>query len=707
MNEEFTTKEFYEVVYSKYEQIFVNGLTPTGIDDTIDDLFTLTIQQPDNGAEIIVTTLDDGVEHTSTIEDMYFRRAYIVKFKNNDGKGLYLNDLGGLIEQDRIIKAIDPAEMQNRSAIILLQNPDQTIYSSIEDDQFTLTESYFVDKGTKCNFCVIPDDPSLYKPGILNVTELTADEDVYYIYATLPLPIDDRLNSEDYYIIDCGHSITTVNEISNPEENAVTYYDNTEYVEVYIDKGGPYNGIGVDHNWDIEESSRYGKMIPSSKEYQIFDRWNVDDNWSAFSFYEPFFNFDKAKEKPYPCTNFSSVEVNIIDSDGLKTPLFDIPISELYSGGEVQAPEDFAGCAIMNVEYSGRYSPWEDIFNKYLNQWLLVEIHFRDWKKPVEYTEKDDDLILRQDDLFLIECGDSDDVIVSEDDLKGKDIIDDTDDEYIFDGVYGPIPDSNGEVDLTGYASKYVNNYTNTTELPEGNKKYLKEVFTTGKWKVINMNTAFYNCKSLTSLDVSNWDVSHVTDMWAAFGYCQKITSLDVSNWDVSNVTDMYAIFFYLSSVTNLNISNWNTNKVTTMNRMFDYCDSLENLDISNLDTSNVTDMAYMFAHLKISNLDVSDLYTGKVTNMEGMFSDSAILSIDISNWDTSKVTNMYQMFSQCTSLTTVIGTLNMSKVSKYDNMLLGTYNLNSIKIKLPSGISQSVFISNSNVSNSSSITFA
>lgn len=425
MNEEFTTKEFYEVVYSQYEQIFVNGLMPTEIDDTLDQTFTLTIEQPTNGAQIIVTTLDDGVEHTSTIEDMYFRRAYMVKFKNNDGKGLYLNDLGGLIEQDRTIKAIDPATMQDRCAMIMLQVPNQTIFSAIGDDQFTLTESYFVEKGTTCHFLVIPDNPAEYKPGILNFRDITANEDVYYIYATLPLPIDPRLNTEDYYIIDCGHAITTVNEIADPPENAITYYDNTEYLAVYIDSTNSDsfypNCLGFSGRTWSDNYTTFGKMIPASRENCFCDEWFVSDEASIFSLCEWNFDFDKSKPEPYPCTNFSSLEVNLIDKDGNKIPIMDVPVDEL-NNGQIQGSSEIAGSTAMNIVYQGRYQPWEEIFNKYYHQWVLLELHFRDWKKEIDYTEKDDDLIFRQDDLFLIECGDSDDTIVSEEELKNQEL---------------------------------------------------------------------------------------------------------------------------------------------------------------------------------------------------------------------------------------------------------------------------------------------
>src|SRR5690606_29828968 len=52
------------------------------------------------------------------------------------------------------------------------------------------------------------------------------------------------------------------------------------------------------------------------------------------------------------------------------------------------------------------------------------------------------------------------------------------------------------------------------------------------------------NCSLLATLDVSNWDVSNVTEMTQMFSRCSSLTTLDVSNWDVSNVTNMSNIFY-------------------------------------------------------------------------------------------------------------------------------------------------------------------
>jgi len=71
------------------------------------------------------------------------------------------------------------------------------------------------------------------------------------------------------------------------------------------------------------------------------------------------------------------------------------------------------------------------------------------------------------------------------------------------------------------------------------------------------MSEMFRNCLSLTTLDVSNWDVSNATDMSFMFYNCSSLVSLDVYNWDVSNATDMSYMFIGCSSLISLNLLNW------------------------------------------------------------------------------------------------------------------------------------------------------
>ena len=206
--------------------------------------------------------------------------------------------------------------------------------------------------------------------------------------------------------------------------------------------------------------------------------------------------------------------------------------------------------------------------------------------------------------------------------------------------------------------------------------------------KVTDMNNMFYECKALTTLDASKWDTSKVTDMRNMFYYCNALTALDVSNWDTSNVTNMYCMFQYCSALTTLDVSNWDTSKVTNMHYMFQSCSALTTLDVSKWDTSKVTNMKNMFNDCEsLTTLDVSKWDTSKVTDMDQMFSYCYVLtSLDLSNWDTSKVTNMNYMFEDCNSLTTITGVIDMKSCSSYNcsRMFDNCPNLTGVKIKNP-----------------------
>lgn len=129
---------------------------------------------------------------------------------------------------------------------------------------------------------------------------------------------------------------------------------------------------------------------------------------------------------------------------------------------------------------------------------------------------------------------------------------------------------------------------------------------------VTDMRSIFSNCKSLTTLDVSNFDTSKVTSMNSMFSSCQSLNTLDLSNFDTINLTDMSSMFSFCQKLTTLDLSNFITINVTDMNRMFFICSNLTTLNLSNFNTSNVTDMTRMFyscdslTTVKVINCDES-----------------------------------------------------------------------------------------------------
>ena len=61
---------------------------------------------------------------------------------------------------------------------------------------------------------------------------------------------------------------------------------------------------------------------------------------------------------------------------------------------------------------------------------------------------------------------------------------------------------------------------------------------------ITNMNSCFYGCSSLTTLDSSSWVLSAVTNMSSCFYGCSSLTTLDSSSWVLSAVTNMSSCFY-------------------------------------------------------------------------------------------------------------------------------------------------------------------
>ena len=104
-------------------------------------------------------------------------------------------------------------------------------------------------------------------------------------------------------------------------------------------------------------------------------------------------------------------------------------------------------------------------------------------------------------------------------------------------------------------------------------------------------------------IDISDWDVSSVTNMLSMFCRCNTLKSVgDISYWDVSKVTNMSIMFYNCNALKIVgDISGWNVSKVTDMSRMFYECKSF-NQDISKWDVSNVRHHNYMFEKCPIKD---------------------------------------------------------------------------------------------------------
>ena len=200
--------------------------------------------------------------------------------------------------------------------------------------------------------------------------------------------------------------------------------------------------------------------------------------------------------------------------------------------------------------------------------------------------------------------------------------------------------------------------------------------------KMTTMQAMFYECASLTAIDVSKFDTRNVTDMGWMFLGCKSLTSLNVKNFNTSKVTNMRSMFYGCASLTTIDLSTFNTQKVTDMGWMFCGCTSLQSLNISNFNTSNVTLMNSMFSDCyKLKALDLSNFNTSKVTNMGWFcYADSALVSANVSSFNTANVTTMKCMFYDCVNLKAVnVSSFRTPKLTDMSFMFRGCSSLKEL----------------------------
>ena len=209
-------------------------------------------------------------------------------------------------------------------------------------------------------------------------------------------------------------------------------------------------------------------------------------------------------------------------------------------------------------------------------------------------------------------------------------------------------------------SSKYIATYESSTQtltfkknvgetLPE-NSAWVKD-----KQTVADIKRKLENVTIVHIVFDKSFSTYTPTSLYKFFANLTKlktITGLEYLNTET--VTNMSYMFFNCSSLTSLDVTHFNTAKVTNMNRLFAYCSSLTSLDVTHFNTAKVTNMNSMFECCSsLTSLDVTYFNTANVTGMNNMFySCSALTTIYASdNFVTDKVEYSYNMFYDCTSL--------------------------------------------------------
>ena len=184
-----------------------------------------------------------------------------------------------------------------------------------------------------------------------------------------------------------------------------------------------------------------------------------------------------------------------------------------------------------------------------------------------------------------------------------------------------------------------------------------------------NMQNFFNDCNNFTTLNNSSID-SSVNNLYYCFNGCTSLTTLDLTNWDITKCETLAYAFNNCSELTRIIVGpNWNTSKVKNFNSTFSGCAKL--LIVPVLDLTSATDITGICngckRMTKIDGMESTTYNSSKVINMQYAFYDcNSLLYLPVLN--TSSVSNASYAFFNCTSMTgePLSGSYWNSSISSY-----------------------------------------
>lgn len=254
--------------------------------------------------------------------------------------------------------------------------------------------------------------------------------------------------------------------------------------------------------------------------------------------------------------------------------------------------------------------------------------------------------------------------------------------------------------------------------------------------KVTNMRYMFYNCSSLTSLDVTHFNTAKVTDMGYMFYNCSSLTTIYASSKFVTpQVSKSFNMFYNCKKLKGE--EEWKKGKATDKtyaktaggyfrDKAYDnrpwvkYADGTLTFRCGYKKTwgeneyelnsgknqpkwytynNNISRVVFeaSFANARptscyawfqnFKNLTqiegIENLNTQNVTSMRDMFNGcSSLTSLDLTNFNTAKVTDMKLLFAYCSALESLdLSMFNTENVTSMPSMFNGATNLKTLNV--------------------------
>ena len=98
------------------------------------------------------------------------------------------------------------------------------------------------------------------------------------------------------------------------------------------------------------------------------------------------------------------------------------------------------------------------------------------------------------------------------------------------------------------------------------------------------------------------------------FFNCKLLTSIDLSRLNVTNTLYFDSMFYGCKSLKTINLKSFNFTKAIKIDNMFYGCSSLQSLDLSNFKPLHLTNMSGVFRDcISLTSINLNDFYTHNV----------------------------------------------------------------------------------------------
>lgn len=159
----------------------------------------------------------------------------------------------------------------------------------------------------------------------------------------------------------------------------------------------------------------------------------------------------------------------------------------------------------------------------------------------------------------------------------------------------------------------------------------------------------FQNCKNLTDVDLSFFNVSNVRRAFGTFQGCSNMKHVKLNGWDVSKVYSIQNMFLNCSSLEELDLSGWkNAGHITDFYTAFSGLKSLTILNLSGWTNTNMSIFAFYGSRIpkklilygcKVETVDfwknhAGDFWSGDGTKWPTLHTDDHIWKYANNKWN-------------------------------------------------------------------------